>query len=104
MKALFFLFFALLLISCGTQTSGEPDLQAIRDRLDRNACRIVREDLVFQMVDLEYTNDTTYTEIPSLLLPDSVTACPVTQELWEFVISDGDRSVRCRSGHGETEF
>lgn len=94
----------LLFLACGSQTSGEPDLDMIRDRLDRNACRIVREDLVFEIVDLEFLNDTTYSEIPSGLLPDSLTACPVTLEALQLFVDGGDRKIVCPSGHGETEF
>ena len=104
MKALFTAGLALLLLSCGTTTTDDLDIDAIRARLDSNACRIIREELRFQMSELEYTNDTTYTAIPTGLLPDSLTVCPVSGEAFLFQADNGDRKVVCPSGHGETEF
>ncbi len=98
---------AVLLLSltgCGTEISDAPDLDMIRDRLNRNACRMVREDLVFQMGELEFRNDSTYSAIPGELLPDSLLICPVTSETFEMLIDGDDRMIRCPSGHGETRF
>lgn len=98
---------ALLLLAiaaCGTETSRPPDLDMIRDRLNRNACSMVREELVFQIGELEFRNDTTYSAIPEELLPDSLLVCPVTSEALEIMTDGDDRSIRCPSGHGETRF
>ncbi len=94
----------LAIAACGTETSRPPDLDMIRDRLNRNACRMVREELVFQMGELEFRNDSTYTAIPLELLPDSLVVCPVTSEALEMRVDGDDRSIRCPSGHGETRF
>lgn len=100
------LFFAsafLLWPSCGTETSGEIDLEMIRDRLDRNACRIVREDLAFEIGELEFIEDSTFSAIPVDILEDSLLACPVTGEPFTMENEDGDRWILCPSGHGRTE-
>lgn len=94
----------LSLTGCGTETSDAPDLEMIRDRLNRNACRMIREELVFQMGELEFRNDTTYSAVPGELLPDSLLICPVTSELLEMLVDGDHRSIRCPSGHGETRF
>lgn len=79
-------------------------MDIIRDRLNRNACRIVRENLVFQLGKLEFLNDTTYMEIPGELLPESLVVCPVTDELLLFTVNGGRRKIACPAGHGETDF
>jgi len=93
----------LALLGCGTQTTGEADLDAIRARLDMNACRINREELMFRLGELEFVNDSTYQALPVELLPDSLLYCPVTIEPYEFTREDGSRIIRCPAGHGETE-
>ncbi|HOP26850.1 MAG TPA: hypothetical protein PLM22_06490 [Candidatus Sabulitectum sp.] len=93
-----------LLAGCGTETSDAPDLDMIRDRLNRNACRMIREELVFQMGELEFRNDSTYSAIPGELLPESLLICPVTTEAFEMLVDGDDRMIRCPSGHGETRF
>jgi len=105
MRYLFLVITAVLLAgSCTTTTAEEPNIDEIRDRLNRNACRITREDLIFQMGELEYLNDSTYTEIPSGLLADSLLFCPVTGDPYTMLIDDGDRFINCPAGHGESEF
>jgi hypothetical protein len=96
------LFAALLFLGCGTETSDDLDIQAIRDRLNMNACRINREELLFQLGELEFVNDSTYLEIPAGMLPDSLLVCPVTGEMYQFSRHDGKAVIICPSGHGES--
>ncbi len=95
---------AFLFLSCGTETSNGPDIDMIRERLNENACGIVREDLIFRIEDLEFINDTTFTEIPLDLIAESLTVCPVTGEQLQMIVENRDRSIICPSGHGQTEF
>ena len=104
MKSLTLLVFLLIALSCGTEVSRGPDIDMIRDRLDRNACKIVREDLVFQMGELEFVNDTTYADIPFELLADSLSVCPVTEDQLLMVRDGNHRKIVCPSGHGQTDF
>ncbi len=94
----------LLLAGCGTEGSDQLDIDAIRDRLDLNSCRINREKLVFALGDLEFMNDTTYAELPLELLADSLVQCPVTGDAYQLLRRDGGRVVQCPAGHGETKF
>ncbi len=94
----------IFLAGCGTRSSGEMDIDEIRERLNRNSCRINRDQLVFALGDLEFHNDTTYAELPVELLADSLVRCPVSEEVYEMLRLDGSRVLRCPSGHGETKF
>lgn len=96
--------FALFLAGCGTRSSGDMDIDGIRERLNRNSCRMNREQLVFALGDLEFNNDTTYAELPMELLADSLVQCPVSGEAYGMIRLDGSRVLRCPSGHGETKF
>lgn len=95
----------LMLASCGSTSGNEGiNIEEIRARLDENACRIMREELVFQLGELEFTNDTTYSVLPSELLADSLLVCPVTLETFMLVTDGNDRQIECPSVHGKTEF
>lgn len=96
--------FVLVLVSCGSVTSDEPNIDMIRDRLNRNACRIQREDLIFEIGELEFVNNTTYSEIPLELLPESLDVCPVTLEPYQLLVDGNKRRIVCPSGHGRTDF
>ncbi len=80
------------------------NIDQIRARLDNNACRIIREELVYRIDELEFINDTTYSVLPVELLPDSILACPVTGEFFSMAVDGRNRLIQCPSGHGETEF
>lgn len=92
---------SLLLTACGTTVSN---LDEIEERLNENRCRINREALIFEMAELEYFQDTTYYEIPQLLLDDSLLVCPLTDQFYLFVIDGNDRSIECPSIHGDSSF
>lgn len=105
MKALITVLCSLILFSSCGSTSGSDgmNIDQIRARLDKNACRIRREELVYRIDELEFINDTTYSVLPAELLPDSLLACPVTGEFFSMAADGGDRLIQCPSGHGETE-
>ncbi len=92
---------SLLLTSCGTSTSS---IDEIRERLEVNKCRMNREELIFQIKDQEYLQDTTYTEIPGFLLEDSIFTCPSNGLYYTLVWDGDDRSIECPSGHGDSSF
>ncbi len=109
MKRLILAAFFLLLLSCGTSSSSldsfeEDELQMMRDRLNNNACRINRENLVFKLDDLEYEQDTTFVELPVDLLADSLCCCSETGSTYNLVVDVDHRYIECPSGHGNTEF
>ena len=91
----------LLLAACGTTISSIDDIKA---RLNKNKCRINREELVFQMGELEYLQDTTFYEIPQLLLDDSLLVCPSNEEFYFMVVDGNDRSIGCPFLHGDSSF
>lgn len=91
----------LFVAACGTATSS---IDEIRDRLNENSCRINREELVFQLQNLEYLQDTTFSEIPEFLLDDSLLVCPATSQLYVMVVDGNDRTIICPAGHGESSF
>ena len=65
---------------------------------------INREGLIIQIEDLEYHMDTVFTGIPSDLLADSFTVCPVTLQPYTLSGDGNDRTITCPSGHGESSF
>ncbi len=89
----------LLVAACGTATSN---IDEIRDRLNENSCRINREELIFQIRELEYLQDTTFAEIPQFLLNDSLLVCPSTGHHYTMVADGNDRTIICPAGHGES--
>lgn len=91
----------LLSASCGTSTSS---IDKIQERLNENACRINREELIFQIQELEYRQDTTFKEIPQSFLNDSLLLCPATDQPYLMIVNGNDRMIRCPSGHGESSF
>ncbi|PIE51876.1 hypothetical protein CSA37_09540 [Candidatus Fermentibacteria bacterium] len=99
----------LFLIACGTSSSAidsfeEDELQMMRDRLNNNACRINRENLIFNLESIEYEQDTTFAELPLDLFADSLYCCSQTGEAYKLFIDGGHRYIECPSGHGNTEF
>ncbi len=104
MRTVVFLTLVCLLLSCGAETSSSIEIEMIRDRLNRNACRIAREDLIFQINDLEFINDTSFTVIPFDMLAESLTVCPVTGEQFQMLVDNDDKKIVCPSGHGHTDF
>lgn len=101
MKKILLLVCSLLLVSCGATTSS---IDEIRERLETNKCRLNREELIFQIRDQEYLQDTIYTEIPAILLQDSLLVCPSTGVHYTLVRDGDDRSIECPSGHGDSSF
>ncbi len=101
MKKILLIALSLVLLSCGTTTSS---IDEIRERLEVNKCRLNREEVIFQMRDHEYLQDTTYTEIPGFLLEDSLYTCPSSGEFYSLVMDGDDRSIECPSGHGDSSF
>lgn len=93
--------FSLFFIACGTTTSN---IDRIQERVDKNKCRMNREDLIFHIQDLEYFHDTTYIEIPQALLDDSLLFCPATGELYLLEVDGDDRMFICPAGHGDSSF
>ena len=91
----------LFVTACGTATSN---IDMIKERLTENGCRINREELIFQMRELEYLQDTVYTEIPQPLLEDSLLVCPSTSQLYMMAVDGNDRTIICPAGHGESSF
>ncbi len=91
----------LMVTSCGTSVSN---IDLIQERLSNNKCRINREELIFQMQEMEYLQDTTFTEIPQFLLADSLLVCPVTGQFYLFEADRNDRTIRCPAGHGVSSF
>ena len=91
----------LLVAACGTKTF---DIDMVRDRLNKNKCKINREDLIFQVSELEYLRDTTFTAVPTSLLEDSVCVCPATTQPYLLVFDGNDRTIACPVGHGESSF
>jgi hypothetical protein len=92
---------ALLVLACGTSVSS---LDEIQDRLNRNKCRMNREDLVFAIQGLEYEMDTVFTSIPQDLLDDSLLICPADSSLY-VMITDGDnRRIQCSFCGGDSSF
>ncbi|MCK5131978.1 MAG: hypothetical protein KAR40_07490 [Candidatus Sabulitectum sp.] len=91
----------LLFAACGTSISNIDKIQA---RLNKNKCRINREELIYSMQDLEYRQDTTFTEIPQTLIDDSLLVCPATNQFYLLVVDGNDRTVICPGGHGESSF
>ena len=87
--------------SCGTSTSN---IDKIQERLNRNKCRIYREELIFQIQELEYFQDTTFTDIPESFLDDSLLSCPVTALPYLMIVEGNNRTIRCPSGCGESSF
>lgn len=89
----------LLIAACGTSTSN---IDEITRRINYNNCRLNREELIFQIRELEYNMDTTFTVLSPGLFSDSVLVCPVSGEPYTFVVDGGNRSIECPSGHGES--
>ncbi len=94
-------FFILFLTSCGTSTSS---INEIEKRLIENSCRINREELIFQIHSIEYVQDTTFSEIPESLLPDSLLFCPSTGLNFILLVDGGNRKIECPSNHGDSSF
>lgn len=91
----------LVVTSCGTAVSN---IDLIQERLTNNECRINREELIFQVKEIEYLQDTTFTGIPQFLLDDSLLVCPATGQIYLFEADGNDRTIRCPAGHGESSF
>jgi len=104
MIKLFFFASLLFLTACGSTSSGNLNIDEIRERLNQNSCRINREEAVFRIVDLEYIQDSLFTEIPEGSIDDSLLVCPVTGEFYVFLLEGEHRKVLCASGHGESLF
>ena len=80
------------------------NIDMIHERISNNKCRINREELIFQMQEIEYLQDTTFTEIPQFLLADSLLVCPVTGQFYLFEADGNDRTIICPAGHGVSSF
>ncbi len=91
----------VLLTACGTTISSIDDITA---RLNKNRCRINREELIFQIGEQEYLQDTTFYEIPQLLFDDSLLVCPSNEQFYFMVVDGNDRSIECPSIHGDSSF
>ena len=91
----------LMVTSCGTAVSN---IDLIQERLSNNQCRINREELIFQIKEIEYLQDTTFTVIPQSLLADSLLVCPATGQIYLFEADGNDRTIRCPAGHGASSF
>ncbi len=85
--------------ACSTNTSN---LEQIQQQLQENRCKLNRQELVYKIHDLEYNNDTLYTELPFELLPDSICVCPVDSSVYLLLQVD-DRIIQCPNGHGSNE-
>jgi len=99
-----FIIFAIFIIvffasACGTNTSN---LEQIQQQLLENGCKLNRQELVYKIHDLEYENDTLYTELPFELLPDSICVCPADSSVYLFLQGD-NRVIQCPNGHGSSE-
>lgn len=92
-----FLFF----FSCGTATST---LDGIEARMNNNKCKMAREAFITALCNLEYRQDTTFTEIPQSVFDDSINTCPVTGEFYIMIVDGDSREISCPSGHGESPF
>ncbi len=94
-----FILTTLFSMACGTTTSN---IDRIQERVDKNKCRMNREDLIYHIQDLEYLHDTTYIEIPQALVDDSLLSCPATGELYLLEADGDDRMIICPTGHGDS--
>ncbi len=85
--------------ACGTNTSN---MEQIQQQIQQNGCELNRQELVYKLHDLEYNNDTLYTELPFELLPDSICVCPVDSSVYLLLQGD-NRVIQCPNGHGSNE-
>ncbi len=101
----------LVLICCGVflyaaciSSTTTSNIDEIQERLNTNKCRINREELIFQIQELEYLQDTTFSEIPELHLDGSLLVCPVTSQTYRLTVDGDERSIVCNTEHGDSSF
>ena len=93
--------FILFLSASGCSTSTS-NLEQIQQQLLENGCKLNRQELVYKIHDLEYENDTLYTELPFDLLPDSLCVCPADNSVY-LLLEEEDRVIQCPNGHGSSD-